>query len=78
VKTAISIPDELFEEGERLAREQGVTRSRFYSTAIAEYVVHHRRDDVLERLNSVYAAEPGKLDPLLSEIADASLPDDSW
>jgi metal-responsive CopG/Arc/MetJ family transcriptional regulator len=38
VKTAISIPDETFEQAERCAKALGVSRSEFYATAVAKYL----------------------------------------
>jgi metal-responsive CopG/Arc/MetJ family transcriptional regulator len=36
MKTAISIPDEVFEAAERTAKAPGVSRSEFYATAVRE------------------------------------------
>ena len=47
MKTAISIPDDVFEEAERLARRMGKSRSRLYQHALAEYVARHAPGNVL-------------------------------
>ena len=62
MKTAISIPDELFSSADSLARKLGVSRSRLFATALAEYLAKHRTAKVTERLNAVYASEPSELD----------------
>jgi len=62
MKTAISIPDELFSSAASLARKLGITRSRLFATALAEYLAKHRTAKVTERLNAVYASEPSQLD----------------
>ncbi len=54
VKTAISIPDPVFEEAERLAEQLGVSRSRLYSEAVSEYLVRRVSEGVTERLNTIY------------------------
>jgi metal-responsive CopG/Arc/MetJ family transcriptional regulator len=41
MKTAISIPDEVFEEAERLAIELQTSRSQLYSRALQEFVARH-------------------------------------
>ena len=41
VKTAISIPDELFREVEACSRRLRVSRSRLFATAAREYLVRH-------------------------------------
>ncbi len=38
MRTPLSIPDELFERAESLARERGVSRSQLYATALAAYL----------------------------------------
>lgn len=57
MKTAISLPDELFEAADALARKLGLTRSRLVAEALAEYVAKHRTSRVTQRLDSVYATE---------------------
>jgi metal-responsive CopG/Arc/MetJ family transcriptional regulator len=58
MKTAISLPDDLFEAADALARKLGITRSRLIAEALAEYVAKHRTSRVTERLDAVYANEP--------------------
>ncbi len=57
MKTAISIPDVVFEEAERLAAELGQSRSELYSQAVREYVARHSADRVTSALDAVYAGE---------------------
>ncbi|MGH2427589.1 MAG: ribbon-helix-helix protein, CopG family [Candidatus Limnocylindria bacterium] len=51
MKTAISVPDGLFAEVERLVRRSGRPRSEMYSTALREYVARHAPDGVTEALD---------------------------
>lgn len=53
MKTAVSIPDEVFEEAERLAERLKTSRSRLYSQALREYVRRHSPDHVTDSLNRV-------------------------
>lgn len=53
MKTAISIPDEVFRDAERLARRLKRSRSELYSRALAEYVARHAPDEVTENMNRV-------------------------
>jgi metal-responsive CopG/Arc/MetJ family transcriptional regulator len=55
MKTAISIPDDVFQEADRLAAEQGKSRSELYSRAIREYVARHSSERITAALNAVYA-----------------------
>lgn len=51
MKTAVSIPDEVFAEAERLARRTKRSRSEVYSRALAEYVARHAPDRVTEAMD---------------------------
>jgi metal-responsive CopG/Arc/MetJ family transcriptional regulator len=55
MKTAVSIPDEIFEEAERLVRRMKRPRSEVYSPALAEYVARHAPDRVTEAMNRTLA-----------------------
>lgn len=80
MKTAVSIPDTVFEEAERLAKERGLSRSELYAQAVAEYVKDQRHAGVREQLDAVYQAEPAAsdLDPLLKRMQAASVPKEDW
>ena len=53
MKTAVSIPDEVFDKVERLARGAGRSRSEVYSAALVEYVARHAPDEVTEAMDRV-------------------------
>ena len=53
MKTAISLPDLVFQEAERHARRTGKSRSQLYAEALAEYLARHAPDEVTERVNAV-------------------------
>jgi len=78
VKTAISIPDSLFEAADKLAKRLGISRSKLYSTAVAEYVAHHHAETITGRLDEVYQEEPAALDPVLEILQTASIPEEDW
>ena len=78
MKTAISIPDEVFEAAETLADSLGLSRSELYVRAMREYLERQRRENVTERLNQVYAQDADGLDPVLAKIQLASLPREEW
>jgi len=80
MKTAISIPDPVFEEAERLARQRGMSRSELYARAVAEYIKGERLVGVRERLDAVYGSQTSNslLDPALGEMQARSLPKEEW
>ena len=53
MKTAISIPDDVFEEAERLAAKLQTSRSQLYSRALREFVARHASDRITEAMNRV-------------------------
>jgi metal-responsive CopG/Arc/MetJ family transcriptional regulator len=53
MKTAISIPDDLFNDAERLVARFKTSRSELYSRAIAEFVARHDEDAVTQALNEM-------------------------
>jgi metal-responsive CopG/Arc/MetJ family transcriptional regulator len=57
MKTAISIPDDVFEDAERLARRLGHSRSQLYSRALREFVARHEPGHVTAALDEVCAGE---------------------
>ncbi len=78
MKIALSIPDELFESGETLGKRLGVSRSRLYATALADYVAKHRGRKVTDRLNDVYGTEDSRLDPRLQRLQRESIERNEW
>jgi metal-responsive CopG/Arc/MetJ family transcriptional regulator len=53
MKTAVSIPDEVFEKVERLARRARKSRSEVFAAALREYVARHAPDEVTDAINQV-------------------------
>lgn len=78
MKTAISIPDEVFEAADRAARKLGVSRSELYSKAVREYIERHRTDDVTAKLDEVYAGSRSDLDPSLKLMQLHTLEREDW
>lgn len=55
MKTAVSVPDDLFAQVDRLARRSRRSRSEVYSAALREYVARHAPDEVTARLDALVA-----------------------
>lgn len=55
MKTAISLPDQLYEEAERTAQQLGIPRSQLFAKALEEFIAFHKRENITEKLNRVYA-----------------------
>lgn len=55
MKTAVSIPDDVFEAADRLARSLDTSRSELYSRALAEFLARHAPDEVTDAMNRACA-----------------------
>jgi len=79
MKTVVSIPDDVFQKAERLARRMKKSRSELFSNALVEYVARHAPDHVTEKINQV-CAEIGvdETDPFVSAAARRILERSEW
>lgn len=78
MKTAVSLPDDLFRMAEATARRLRVSRSALYSRAIAEFLKGQQENSITERLNHVYSARAAKLDSGLDRAQRKSLAKNDW
>jgi metal-responsive CopG/Arc/MetJ family transcriptional regulator len=78
VKTAISLPDPVFQEAEALAHKLGMSRSELYTQALKAYLQRHNQDRILSKLNEVYSEESSELDPVLAKMQFMSLSHEDW
>jgi len=58
IKTAISLPQDVFEAAEALARRMQVSRSRLFALAVEDFMLRHQNRDLLEQLNQAYPEVP--------------------
>ena len=81
MKTAISVPDDLFAQADRLAKRSRRSRSEVYSAALREYVARHAPDEVTVGIDAVLAdlGEPGAdPDPFTAAAARRTLASAEW
>ena len=78
MKTAISLPDDLFQRAEKEASRRRVSRSELYRLALVEYLSKVSDDEITARLNSLYANQESALDPALSYLQWQSIPEGKW
>ncbi|MEP6780080.1 MAG: ChpI protein [Gemmatimonadaceae bacterium] len=78
MKTAISLPDDLFKSGDSLAKRLGVSRSELYARALADFVAKYKTSQLTQRLNAVYAEEDSRLDPAMVATQTRTLARESW
>jgi predicted transcriptional regulator len=80
MKTAVSVPNEVFAKADALAKATGRSRSEVYSAALAEYVARHADDEVTAALDSVVGqlAEASGPDEFVSTAAAGTLENLEW
>ena len=79
MKTAISIPDDLFAAAERVARRLGISRSALYQRALAKYVDNMTDAVITDELDRVHdRGDTNRLDPVLESLQRASIAREDW
>ncbi len=78
MKTAISIPDDVFTNAEKLARALKKSRSQLYSHALKEYVARHAPDQVTEALDRVCEDMPAADNAFAKAAARRTLRRSEW
>jgi metal-responsive CopG/Arc/MetJ family transcriptional regulator len=78
MKTAVSIPDDVFEGVERLARRTKRSRSRLYSDALKEYLARHSPDEITEQMNKALEEIGETSEPFVAAAARRALEQTEW
>ena len=78
MKTAVSIPDEVYAETERLVRDLKKSRSEVYSLALTEYVARHAPERVTEAMDRVCTEVGEETDEFAAVAARRILERTSW
>jgi metal-responsive CopG/Arc/MetJ family transcriptional regulator len=78
MKTAVSIPDDVYKRAEEFAQRNKISRSSLYAVAVAVYVQQHFSDDITRKLNDVYSSSENALDPVLDKMQMLSLDKEEW
>ncbi len=78
MKTAVSIPDEIFQRAERLAKRDRRSRSELYAAALDEYVARHSPDDVTDEMNRICERVDGEEDVFVAAAGHRVLDRIEW
>ena len=78
MKTAVSIPDDIFERAERLASQGRRSRSEVYAAALGEYLARHAQDEVTETMNRVCGEVDRNDDAFLAAAGRRVLANTEW
>jgi metal-responsive CopG/Arc/MetJ family transcriptional regulator len=78
MKTAVSIPDDIFAKAERLARRSRRSRSQVFSAALQEYIARHAPDEVTEAIDRALDDVGESRDEFVSAAAKRRLKRTEW
>jgi predicted transcriptional regulator len=78
MKTAISIPDDLFQRAEQLAQRLGKSRSQVYREALAEYVLRREPSSVTSALDELVEELGPEVDAWSTEAGRRALERSEW
>ena len=78
MKTAVSIPDDVFEDAERLAGRLQTSRSQLYARALSEFVARHDDDHVTASINRVVDEVGTEIDDFTHQAARQALRRVEW
>jgi len=80
MKTAVSIPDVLFDKAERTAKKLGIPRSKLFAKALEEFISNHQKENITEKLNKVYSLlkDDSKSAEIGLEALRKATQDDTW
>ena len=78
MKTAISLPDELFDSAEQFSKRMGLSRSELFAKAVELYLQLHNDQGVTEMLDRIYGETEAKLDKQMARMQFQSLSDERW
>jgi len=78
MKTAVSIPDDIYEGAERLARRTKKSRSRLFTDALKEYLAPHAPDEVTALMNRACAEAGQGKDPFVAAAGRRILERSEW
>jgi hypothetical protein len=73
MKTAISLPDPLFEAAERTATRLKLSRSELYARALEAYLRQDGAAAITSAVDRVLRGKPRRLDPVLARLQVASV-----
>ncbi len=78
MKTAISIPDSVYNAAEMVAKKLNISRSELYTKAVSDYLSQNQKSHITDALNKVYSDKKSSIDPKIIQTQSSSIEDESW
>ena len=77
MKTAVSIPNDVFHRADELAKRLGISRSELYARALANLLASED-DDITAKLDELYRDQPSHLDPSIRAAQSRAVGASDW
>ena len=78
MRTNVTLPDDVFDKAERLAKRRNVGRDELYAEALRHYVARHDPDEVTDAMNRVVEEVGDDIDPFVEAAARRTLERVEW
>lgn len=78
MKTAISLPDKLFNVAEKYAKDHGLSRSKLYAMAVREYIKSNKQNNITQQINIVCETIDTSLDHQIKTASKRVLVASEW
>lgn len=78
MKTAVSLPDDLFVWADKYAHDNGLTRSALFAEALREYLRRHKKADITERMNAAIEQHGQPIDEAFVQAGKKALRKAEW
>lgn len=78
VKTAISIPDDVFRSAERYAKKLGLSRSELFTRAVQRFIEQHEAQEVRASYDRAFGADAGDAEDFARTAAQRTLAEVEW
>lgn len=78
MKTAISLPDELFDRVNRSAKRLGISRSEFFARAVARYIETARQAEIKASYDAAFGEEDSDAAEVVRQAARKALLSVEW
>jgi metal-responsive CopG/Arc/MetJ family transcriptional regulator len=78
MKTAISIPDDLFRTADKTARKLGLSRSALIQRALIDFLESQNQKSIVEKLNKVYSKIDSSIPMEIQEYQRSTIQKEDW
>jgi len=78
MKTAISVPNDVFELSERLAKKLKVSRSKIFAMGVKKLGEEYDSEDIVARINAVCEKVDTSVDPVVRKYQSRILQKEEW